>query len=404
MKNVNAFDVLVVYSDGIALSATDKSSESSMPFSFSSGRSNYNDAYAYFLDSCEHLGLTAAFSTSADIIDAGTCKSYWVYEQKHWHKVDGLCYSQQIFDKFAPINRLRELERELLFSSDLIKPFNNPHIFSIFFDKLKSCKELTDFAIPTVAIDSFDKDGITKSIRKLRNLTSKRMVKGDYSHAIVVKDRFGAGGNNIFKITKNFTEEIYKLLQNESSLSFVIQPFMKFAKGFCYRNKTGATDIRLIYQNGKIIQTYIRMAQKNDFRCNEHQGGTLTYITLQDVPKKVLRVSKKIASILNQNNSLFSLDFVISDVGNVFFLEGNVNPGIDWNLDLKKNEQMSKKLIRSIVRELASRVNQMYCENLVENEIDIHIPAISLNTENTEVPSDSIEVPGKIPLLATEAQ
>ena len=355
MDNLNVFDVLVVYSD-TASSAGGHPSQGALPFPVAFGHANYNDAYAYFLETCQQLGLKAAFSTANDIVAAGTCQSYWIFADKRWQKSKKLCYAPQIFDKTTPNTKEKRLKRKLLFSSTLVKPFNNPHLAALFFDKYKTYQELPDFTIPTVEINDPSRAGIKQAIANLRTATRNHLFRNDFSRGIVLKDRFGSGGNNIFKVTKNYINEIYALIQQYPKLIFVLQPFLKFAKGYTYKNQKAATDIRLIYQNGKIIQTYIRLAKDNDFRCNEHQGGQLLYVSLADIPQKVQLFSQKIALKLQQNHSLFALDYIVSDRGNVYFIEGNSKPGIDWDLALETNEKMSKKLIRGIVTELASRI------------------------------------------------
>jgi len=50
------------------------------------------------------------------------------------------------------------------------------------------------------------------------------------------------------------------------------------------------------------------------------------------------------------------LDFIISNSGNIYLIEANTGPGLDWNLSIKKNEIESKKLIRIIVKEIARRI------------------------------------------------
>jgi glutathione synthase/RimK-type ligase-like ATP-grasp enzyme len=100
------------------------------------------------------------------------------------------------------------------------------------------------------------------------------------------------------------------------------------------------------------------MAKAGDFRCNEHQGGLLKYISEREVPSEVVIHSNKIARLLNNKRSLIALDFVISNHGNVCLLEGNTGPGLDWNLSIKENEIEGKKFIRLIVKELVRLVGQ----------------------------------------------
>jgi len=84
------------------------------------------------------------------------------------------------------------------------------------------------------------------------------------------------------------------------------------------------------------------------------------------VPTDVLLASNKIAEVLNKrslflrNNksSLFALDFIISNNGNIYLLEGNTGPGLDWNLSSKENKEEAQKFIRIVVKELAKLARQ----------------------------------------------
>lgn len=145
------------------------------------------------------------------------------------------------------------------------------------------------------------------------------------------------------------------ITRRHQNVSFIIQPFVRFDLGFSYHRCPAPTDIRLIYLRGKIVQSYIRVAKSGEFRCNEHQGGLLTYLSLKNIPASLLAKSNLIAEVLDKKCSLFTLDFIISNNGNSYLLEGNTGPGLDWNVSLKKNEIEAKKLIRLIIEELVVR-------------------------------------------------
>ena len=194
--------------------------------------------------------------------------------------------------------------------------------------------------------------------KSLKQLLTRHPNKHDFSDEIVMKDRFGAEGINVNKFKASQYEEMLAKVQKHKNISFIVQPFTKFDKGFSYQNKRVSADIRLIYLGGKVIQTYIRIAEDGEFRCNEHRGGKLIYISKNGVQSSVMSLSNKIAKILIKKRSLFTLDFIISNYGNVYFLEGNTGPGLDWNLSIKKNVIEGKKLIRIIVKELVRRVEQ----------------------------------------------
>lgn len=355
MRNV-VFDVLVVYSGAIASSASNCSDGCNQPFS--SSREMYNQVYGYFLNFCKRSKLKAAFTTSDDITGAGTCRSYWEYKENRWLKRNSPCYSDLIFDKFSPISREIKAQRKLLFSSYNVTPFNDPHLFSLFFDKQKTFNTLKDLSIPTVTVSNGTKTSLLSACKKLKHLMNEHANASDFGSELIMKDRFGAGGLAVFKFDADETDKMYSVVQEYPHISFILQPFAKFDKGFTYKNNAESTDIRLIYFEKTIVQAYIRVAKPGDFRCNEHQGGQLTYLNLEEIPEEVLKHSSKISKFLKNTNSLYALDFIITNSGNTYLLEGNTGPGLDWNTSLIENEIKSKELIQNIVEELALRVSE----------------------------------------------
>lgn len=352
----NTFDVLIVYSKHLARSA-DFLSDNVAPFGKVT-RDAYNVVYGYFLKICQKNNLKAAFTTSADIIGAGKCKSYWLFENNTWIKVKKTGYSNLIFDKFSPTSLEGRASRNLLFSSPAIKPFNPPYLFNLFFDKQKTYKKLHKFSIPTVTIKNSTKRGIEKACKTLKSLIEKHPHKKDFSDDLVMKDRFGCGGRNVYKFKVDQQKDMLaSMKKKKKKMSFIIQPFANFDKGFSYQDTFVSTDIRLIYLGGTIIQTYIRMAKTGEFRCNEHQGGLLKYIPKSQMPLDVVTKSRQVVDALfASKNSLFALDFIISNNGNIFLLEGNTGPGLDWNLSSKENGIEAQKLIGLIVKKLVTRV------------------------------------------------
>lgn len=343
---------MIVYSESLAKSARGKSLT---PFAKNSKNKSYNIVYGYFLEICSRFGLKAAFTTSADIVGPGKCQSYWTFKNKKWQKVGLECFSTLIFDKFSPKRKGVKSRRELLFSTAEIKPFNDPKLFKMFFDKQKTYDNLAKYAIPTISIDTGTQKTIEDACRELTKMVGKHPEAKDFGQEIIMKDRFGAGGRHVYKFEQDKPEDMWRKAQRNTRLSYIIQPFAKFDQGFSYQKCPASTDIRLIYLKGKIVQSYIRMAKSGEFRCNEHQGGLLTYLPMGGIPKMIVEKSNTIAKILNNKCSLFTLDFIISNRGNAYLLEGNTGPGLDWNTSIKRNEIEAKKLIRMVVGELAQR-------------------------------------------------
>jgi len=377
MNQITNFDVLIVYSEKLANSANSLSKGVTAPFPKGSDNESYNLVYGYFLKRCRKNNLKAAFTTSADIIGPGKCQSYWLFEKNAWIKVKKVGFSEFIFAKFSPTSKSRKIKRNLLFSSKRIRPFNDPHLFDLCFDKQKTYEILKSFSIPTVAIKGNTRQNLLGAQKLLKEKMAKHQNKSDFSEEVVVKNRFGAGGLNVYKFASGQTEKMLALVKRHKSVSFIIQPFVKFDKGFCFQNSSRPTDIRLIYLGQNIVQTYIRIAEKGSFICNEHAGGLLKYISKSEVPLKIRAISKSIANILNRKSSLFALDFVISNDGNIYLLEANTGPGLDWNLSIKENEIEAKKLIRIIIKEISKRIDLP--KNTSKKKVlvpDIDIPLI----------------------------
>ncbi len=354
MNKLTNFDVLIVYAEGMTQSSYDKTNKSKTPFI--KKNKPYNQVYGYFLEICELYGLKVGFSTSADIIGPGFCRSYWTCKSDKWVKNNSPCFSNLIFDRFSPKNSGTKARRELLFSDKSIKPFNDVYLYNLFFDKQKTFDYLNKFVIPTVSVGENNIDNMNMACKKLVKLMLVHLGINDFSSDVIMKDKFGSGGNGIYKFKINERERMVKVATKHNKSTFIIQPFAKFDTGFLFKDNLESADIRLIFLGGKIVQSYIRVAKTGDFRCNEHQGGLLTYLNLSEIPIDVVNKANQVAEILNKKCSLYTLDFIVSNSGNAYLLEGNTNPGLDWNVNLPKNEIEAKKLINLVVEELKNRV------------------------------------------------
>lgn len=352
MKKTSIFDVLIVYTNGIASSASSKQIEIENPFSIAKNREHYSEAYSYFLKKCDEIGLRAAFATTKDIVGPGKCKTYWIFKDKRWQKKNEFGFAPIIFDKFSSTKKSLRTKRIMLFFDNLSIPFNNPQLSVLFNDKLKTFNKFKNFAIPTVIVTEKNVD---KALLKLKKITSNEKINFDFTEDYVLKDRFGSGGIDIFLIDKNPFEKILKIIKSMPDTSFVLQPFARFDKGYVNQKNTGFADIRIIISRGKIIQQYIRTAKEKDFRCNEHQGGKVRYISQRSVPECIIKATCELVKIIDKNNSLYALDFLITNKGKAYLVEGNINPGIYWGKDSQEDKINTKKLIRKIVADISLR-------------------------------------------------
>ncbi|MFA4931186.1 MAG: hypothetical protein WC570_04970, partial [Patescibacteria group bacterium] len=99
------------------------------------------------------------------------------------------------------------------------------------------------------------------------------------------------------------------------------------------------------------------IAHPKNYKCNEHQGGNLVYIPLNAIPDDVRAMTAKIVKSLSGKadiqQSLYALDFMRDrQNGQLYFIEGNTNPGLDWNHAKDDNARKSKDLINFIAKRL----------------------------------------------------
>lgn len=357
MDKPTVYDVLVVYTDGVATSASTSSKVDSHPFSLTSKFAEYNDCYAYLFKVSSDNNIDIAFTTSGDMTPDGNFKSHWVLRKNKWIKKNELCSAPLIFDKFSPVNKRQSNYHKVLFSNINIKTFNSLGIISLFSDKQETYNRLSKFAIPTVTLKNDSLSSIKKAVTELEKLVKDHPGKDDFSNKIVIKDRYGAGGNFIFK-TKNKKRKkfIRETVGKHKEVSFVLQPFTDFETGYMNEDRSGFVDVRIIFIGSKIIQCYLRTAAENDFRCNQHQGGSVEYINSLDIPVKIKKMADEIIGVLKDEDSLFALDFILSNQGNVYLMEGNSHPGVIWSMLDENDEKNTKELIHEIVGEFQRRI------------------------------------------------
>ena len=377
-NKIDQYDVIVVYSESIANDAMDKNYDENSPFSSDGEYEGYNDSYRYFLLLCEKSGINAAFATSKDIIGPGLFRSVWTYDGG-WVRNSGNAYSQVIFNKFNPNTIEQENKLKLLTSSKSIYLFNKNKIKVLFQNKLNTFEHFNEFAIPTVEIVNPSKQEMVLAKIKLDKILNTHRYGVDFNEGYIIKDITGASGFNIHKVQfdKFGFKEILKHYEldkkNKKKLSYILQPFINCDDGFVFEKYCGPIDLRVIVLNTKIIQTYIRIAEKGKFECNLHQGGKVFYISKKIIPKDILGMSEKIIkrldSKINLKHSLYALDFMQSNDGNVYFIEGNDTPGIIWEYKNKMDEIKSKELIDFIVNELKLIIRE---KKLTESELLVY--------------------------------
>lgn len=347
------FDAIIVYTGRTALSAGDKTYTGRTPFAKHSSSFGYNKSYAYFLQHCKAQGLRAAFTTTNDISGPGLFSAVWIFE-KTWKRKKQSAHTRLIFDKFSGLAAHNIKPTALLTSTpkeDKVHFFHDQKIREIFNNKLKTFTAFSEYAIPTVKIDLLSEKHITAAKKSLGLQLKNHKYRGDFPETFVVKDQFGCGGTNVFKVKEN--KKLFSIGKKSGLISFILQPFIE-SSGFHFGKYVGNIDLRIIICNGVIVQSYIRIPKKGDFRANAQQGGEVVYLTHKMIPPDVIKMTAAINKKLPLQNSFYSLDFIKSSTGHLYFIEGDVTPGLNW-FD-EEDERHAKQLMRLIIKNLKTMV------------------------------------------------
>lgn len=344
-------DVLIIYEDMVASAANPDYTENT-PFS-AQAFASLNLAHAYFLEKCAESGLTGGFANALDVIGPGTVSSFWSYESGAWKRNKQKGKSKLIYFKCNPTDETHQKGIDLLFSDPSIQSFSEQRIARLFLSKLDTYKEFPDFAIPTVEVGKLTPEKLEKGIQDLRALIEQHPHKDDFGEEFILKDNVGSSGINVFKIKPESPfEEIALKAEEENETHaevwYVLQPLVNCDHGFVIGPHSGMIDLRLWMINDQILNRSIRIAKKGEFRANVHQGGEEIFIEASEVPQEVYDMAGKIRERLNIQSSFYALDFIRSNNGTVYFIEGNSSPGIDWTTD-PVHEARQKKTIELLV-------------------------------------------------------
>lgn len=344
------FDVVIVYEGLMAEGASDTSYRGRTPFSRTGEYFSYNQSYEYFLKYCKKLGIQAAFASTVDITSHGLFTDVWVYEKK-WKRLHQRVDAKIVFDKFSNMDTFnKKYDLKLKKNAHGVHYFHNPLIRAIFDNKLKTYTTFSKMAIPTTQIDVQSRSTIAQSIQALRTQIRTHKHADDFEKSFVLKDQYGAGGMHVYKVKK--VAELLKIGVQDALVSYILQPFI-MADGFRFKQHPGSIDLRVIICNGIITDCYIRIIKKGEFRANASCGGEVEYIDTKKIPRDVLKMTKRINSMLPVQDGFYALDFMKSSAGHLYLIEGNMTPGLTWF------NATDKRQVKRFMREMIDKIQVM---------------------------------------------
>lgn len=272
-----------------------------------------------------HKNSLEIYHASIKWFKKGVFKKAFVFKNGEWCKVKNV-EPNLIWLKMKITPKVNFIVEEL--NSQV--PFLNPLPFERLNNKSFSSKVFYRWSPKTVKVNSY-----SELKRSFDVLGSKK---------VVVKPIKGSGGKGVEIINK---KQVVKFKRKKKI--GVAQKFIDSSygiKGLC----KGYHDLRLVFLNNKLSYSYIREPKRGHLLANIAQGGKMTYIPKNKIPKRVMKIANEIVGIIKYYNAkYYTLDFLLSKDQRPYLLEMNTMPGAYFNPSNRKEQlKFFKELIDTI--------------------------------------------------------
>lgn len=147
---------------------------------------------------------------------------------------------------------------------------------------------MPEYCIPTVKVSTDPSENIDRLLQKIKG------EKDFDKNKLVVKSTKSFGGKDVSTISLN-PKELESIVNSNRKTEYIIQAFVKNLKKIKGADSV-PYDLRLVFLNEEIIQSFYRFSKPGEFRCNYHLGGSMKYISNEDIPKIVLEKATEIDS------------------------------------------------------------------------------------------------------------
>lgn len=274
----------------------------------------YQYSYEYFYDLCKENGIQM-YRASYQWYDyeKNLFKYAWVYEGSggNWQKVENI-EPDLIYDK-------TKSRAEVYYKKELIAQ-TYPFVNDLNFTKIVDDKFVTSLIFPQWSKKSY----LIKTNADLEKILPKLKTA-----KVVIKPLSESGGKGVQFLEKTELEKV------EFSGENIVQEFIDSSLGVPGIS-IGMHDLRLVFVGDKLSYAYIREPKEGSFLANLAQGGKLTIVPVENLPK----VLAPIVNFINETFSsfpdrIFAIDFMFDENGQPWIVELNSMPGLFFSPEEK---------------------------------------------------------------------
>ncbi|PIP28012.1 MAG: hypothetical protein COX29_03390 [Candidatus Moranbacteria bacterium CG23_combo_of_CG06-09_8_20_14_all_35_22] len=188
-----------------------------------------------------------------------------------------------------------------------------------FVNSLRFTYVLDDKLITSMIFHKWSKKSwIVNNPEKLQKILPK--IK---SRRFVIKPISESGGKNVQILERE--EALEKVI---FSNDYIIQEFIDSSSGIP-RISENMHDLRLVFVNNKISYAYIREPAEGNYLANLSQGGSLSIVPTNEVPKSLYPIIRCVNRVFETfNPRIFSIDFMFDEKKRPWIVELNSMPGL----------------------------------------------------------------------------
>lgn len=294
---------------------------------------DYQYSYEFFYTLCKKNGIQM-YRASYEWYDyeKHIFKYAWVYESENanWKRVFNI-KPNLVYDKTKAC-------MEAYYKKDLIRE-KYPFINKLEFTQLIDDKLTISLLFPERSKKSwlvYDNNELKEVLPKIKK------------EEIVLKPLIESGGKGIFILNKK--EAVKKI---KIDRPYLLQEFIDSSRGVPGFSK-GIHDLRLVFVNNEIIYAYIREPKKGRLLANLAQGGSLTIVPKNKLPKSLSPIIKHANKLFETfNPRVFCIDFMFDKNKKPWIVELNSMPGLFFTPEEKPSMmKMYRNLLQVFKREL----------------------------------------------------
>jgi glutathione synthase/RimK-type ligase-like ATP-grasp enzyme len=269
---------------------------------------DYQYSYEFFYTLCKKNGIQM-YRASYEWYDykKHIFKYAWIYEGENanWKRVFNV-KPDLIYDK-------TKARMEVYYKKELIRKkysfINNLEFTRLIDDKLTTSLLFEKWSKKSWLIEN-EKD----LINYLPRIKSAR---------VVLKPLIESGGKGVLILKK---EEIEK--KTKIKKPYLLQEFIDSSKGVPGISNR-MHDLRIVFINKKIIYAYIREPKKGSFLANLAQGGSLTIVPNNKLPRSLFPIIKYVNKLFETfQPRVFCVDFMFDKKKKPWIVELNSMPGL----------------------------------------------------------------------------